>query len=136
LSKIIVNKKIKTLAINKLNFKIWWFEIGTLPSFFISAFHYYYWYFFTLLSKITVNKKLNHWLSLNQSLKFEGLKKHSPFSFLFPHFIAIIDIFHIISKNILDNSDFLYNFKKYFGQYWLMVILFVFYFLESNIISG
>jgi hypothetical protein len=42
---------------------------------------------------------------MNQILKFDGLKRHFLLFFSSPHFIAIIDIFHIISKNILDNSD-------------------------------
>jgi len=73
----------------------------------------------SLLSKITVNKKLNHWLSMNQTLKFDGLKRHSPISFLSSYFIAIIDIFHIISKNILDN-----NARKYVFCYHIVLPIF------------
>jgi hypothetical protein len=40
------------------------------------------------------------------SLIFKDLKK--PPSFLSPHFIAIIDVFHLISKNLLDNSEIKY----------------------------
>jgi len=45
---------------------------------------------------------------MNQILNFDGLKRHSPLFFSSPHFIATIDILHIISKNILGNSDFNY----------------------------
>ena len=70
LSKMIVSKKIKTMIINKLKFKIWWFG------------------------------------------------KVLPFFFSSPLFIAIIDIFHIISKNILDNSDFFStNFAELCNKY-------------------
>jgi len=40
------------------------------------------------------------------------LKNHSSHSFLFPLFIVITGIFHIISKNILDNSGFFLNLLK------------------------
>ncbi len=49
---------------------------------------------------------------MNQTLKFDGLKRHSPISFLSSYFIAIIDIIHIISKNILDNNGLHYTKKS------------------------
>ena len=42
---------------------------------------------------------------MNQTLKFDGLKRHFLLFFLLQVFIAIIDIFHIMSKTILDNSE-------------------------------
>jgi len=37
---------------------------------------------------------------------FKGLKKHFRLLFLSSLFIAIIDVFHMVSKKIFDNSDF------------------------------
>ena len=42
---------------------------------------------------------------MNQTLKFESLKKHSPLLFSSPLFVLTIDISRIISKNILSNDD-------------------------------
>jgi hypothetical protein len=58
----------------------------------------------SLLSKINVKEK-KHRLSTLFILDFKDLKKHALPSFFSPLFIAIIDIFHIVSKNILGNSE-------------------------------
>jgi hypothetical protein len=42
---------------------------------------------------------------------FKGFVKVLPSLFLSPLFIAIIDIFHKVSKNILDNSVFKFQFQ-------------------------
>ncbi len=40
---------------------------------------------------------------------FEDLKKHSPSLSISSLFITIIDIFHMLPKNILDNNNKKYN---------------------------
>ena len=66
------------------------------------------------LSKITVNKKLKCWLSLNYILRFEGLKR-SPYSFHLRFSFTIIDIFRIIKKT-----------------FWTIVLLFWLYYTTKN----
>ena len=50
---------------------------------------------------------------MNQTLKFEGLKRHSPLLFSSPLFVLIINTSRIISKNILGNDNSSCSYKYY-----------------------